>query len=109
MTNIVTTSEVNPFDFYVQNKIDMKVLIYKILCGSIVTLIALRLNEALKIVADNTVAGIQEYTSPTSIAIQVVAQIVTSIAFAILFAIAARISMGERDMKQMLNVMSSRD
>lgn len=49
---ILNTSEVNPVDFFVEKKISFSILLYKLLCGAIVTVIALRLNDVLKSVIE---------------------------------------------------------
>jgi hypothetical protein len=45
---IQDTSEVNPVDFFVAKKIPLTELVYKLMCGAIVTVIALRLNDIIK-------------------------------------------------------------
>lgn len=45
---IQDTSEVNPVDFFVAKKITLPELVYKLMCGAIVTVIALRLNDIIK-------------------------------------------------------------
>lgn len=46
---IQNTSEVNPVDLFVRRKITLTTLLYKLMCGAIVTIIALRLNDVLKV------------------------------------------------------------
>ena len=46
--SIMDTSEVNPVDFFVEGKISFSVLVYKLMCGALVTIIALRLSAALE-------------------------------------------------------------
>lgn len=48
---IMNTSEVNPVDFFVEDKISFSVLMYKLMCGALVTIIALRLSSALEVLS----------------------------------------------------------
>ena len=48
---IMDTSEVNPVDFFVEGKISFSVLMYKLMCGALVTIIALRLSAALEVLS----------------------------------------------------------
>ena len=104
---IIVTTEVNPFDLYIRNKIGMKVLLYKIICGAVVTLIALRLNEALKEYTQGVSARAAEYVG-TDVWVRITVELVTSLALAILFAFTTRVAMGERDMNEIFNVLSAR-
>lgn len=49
--SIIDTSEVNPVDFFVEGKISFSVLLYKLMCGALVTIIALRLSSALEVLS----------------------------------------------------------
>ena len=101
---ITQTSEVNPFDLYIKQQIDLKVLLYKILCGAVITLIALRLNDAVKLVTENAFEYMQRYLSIESVLLEATTQVAISVSMAILFAFAARVAMGERDLGQIFNV-----
>lgn len=56
MAIVQTTSEVNPVDAFVESKISFTLLLYKLICGAIVTVVAFRLNDVLK----NIIQGIAE-------------------------------------------------
>ena len=49
--SIMDTSEVNPVDFFVEGKISFSVLMYRLMCGALVTIIALRLSAALEVLS----------------------------------------------------------
>lgn len=43
--SIVDVSEVNLIDLYIQNKVEWHELVYKLICGALVSILALRMND----------------------------------------------------------------
>jgi dTDP-4-dehydrorhamnose reductase len=59
---VMETSEVNPVDYFVEGKIAFPLLFYKLMCGAIVTVIALRLSDALKNITETMTSQITHNT-----------------------------------------------
>ena len=84
---IQNTSEVNPVDFFVEKKMTFSILVYKLLCGAIVTVIALRLNDVLK----SIIESIAMKTNISNKIVQSLVDLGTVFAFVIIFAVVVRL------------------
>lgn len=63
-TNIVATAEVNPVDIFIQDQIGLTELMYKFIVGALTVLVAVRLGDLFKVMAEEVNRSLQLTESP---------------------------------------------
>ena len=88
MADVVATSEVNPVDFFVEGKLSFPSLFYKLCCGAIVTIIALRFNGVL----ENVTKEVTSHFTITNLLLHSLIDVAIVVVILIIFAIIVRLS-----------------
>ena len=102
---IMETAEVNPVDSFVEGKITFSVLMYSLMCGALVTVIALRLSAALEAISQELASKTRFKNKIIKSLFDILVTMIMLVVFVLI--IRLRVASGKLDISRIKSVLPS--